>query len=204
MRLLHRPITLRIFGHPIQRLECRASLGHALVEEKAWYDNPDEVHEDEVEPEIVCFRTTVAEVFVVVVEQACGVVEDVSVNLPDRDDCLDRIAEWVLSKDQIDGDEGQRTPEECSNCFHAENEWLHFVRRRSSLAMVELTSDVMYLLSLNAYSFHSWPNKSIAGAMRVWFNEKYPSKKRWIDPAEQLVSRHMRKGVQGMRTQDKP
>ena len=61
--------------------------------------------------------------------------------------------------------------------------------------MVELTSDIMYLLSLNAYSFHSWPNRSIAGAMRVWFNEKYPSKKRWIDPAKQLVSRHIGKRV---------
>lgn len=44
-------------------------------------------------------------------------------------------------------------------------------------------SEVRYLESESAYSFHSCPNRSCAGAMALWFTEKYPSKKKWIVPA---------------------
>lgn len=44
-------------------------------------------------------------------------------------------------------------------------------------------SDVRYLESAREYSFHSCPNRSCAGAIRVWLKAKYPSKKKWIVPA---------------------
>jgi hypothetical protein len=43
-------------------------------------------------------------------------------------------------------------------------------------------SEMRYLESEYAYSFHIWPNRSVAGAMRAWFKEKYPSKKKWMVP----------------------
>jgi len=44
-------------------------------------------------------------------------------------------------------------------------------------------SEVMYLESLNAYSFQSWPKKSCM--LDIWelLYTKYPSKKTWMEPA---------------------
>ena len=47
----------------------------------ARYDNPDEVHEDKVKPEIVCFRSAVCQILVIVVEHARSIVENVAVYL---------------------------------------------------------------------------------------------------------------------------
>lgn len=44
-------------------------------------------------------------------------------------------------------------------------------------------SEDRYLESDKAYSFHSWPKKSCMLAILPWLITKYPSKKRWIDPA---------------------
>lgn len=58
----------------------------------AWNDNPDEVHEEKVAPEIVGFRPTVCQVLVVMIEHAGGIVENVAIYLAEGHHCLQRIS----------------------------------------------------------------------------------------------------------------
>jgi hypothetical protein len=46
-------------------------------------------------------------------------------------------------------------------------------------------SEVRYLESDMAYSFHNSPKRSCLDAMRIWLREKYPSKNKCINPALQ-------------------
>jgi hypothetical protein len=62
-------------------------------------------------------------------------------------------------------------------------------------------SENMYLESESEYSFHSWPKKSVMLAIRVWFNIKYPSKKKWIEPPVRISER--KSPVLGLRTYTK-
>ena len=81
--------------------------GNALT---ARNHHPDEVDKEEVEPEEVGFRPGVADILVVQIEQAGGVVEDQAVYLAKRDNGLDWEAVWVLHGDHICGDIGERSP----------------------------------------------------------------------------------------------
>ena len=76
----------------------------------ARYDNPDEVHEEEVKPKVVCFRSAVCQVLVIVVEHARSVVENVAVYLTQGDHSLEGEAHRMLSCDEVCGKVGQRTP----------------------------------------------------------------------------------------------
>jgi hypothetical protein len=76
----------------------------------ARYDNPDEVHEEEVKPEVVCFRSAVCQVLVIVVEHARSIVENVAVYLTQGKDSLEGEAHRMLSCDQVCDEVGQRTP----------------------------------------------------------------------------------------------
>lgn len=73
-------------------------------------DDPDEVHENEVEPEIVSLGSAVCQVLMVVIEHACGVVENIAVYLSKRYHCLKWIAERMIDGDQISCQEGKRPP----------------------------------------------------------------------------------------------
>jgi len=57
----------------------------------AWDDDPDEVHEEKVAPEIVGFRPTICQVLVVMVEHAGGIVENIAINLAKGHNCL----QWI-------------------------------------------------------------------------------------------------------------
>jgi hypothetical protein len=76
----------------------------------ARYDNPDEVHEEEVKPEVVCFRSAVCQVLVIVVEHARSKVENVAVYLTQGDHSLEREAHRMSSCDEVCDKVGQRTP----------------------------------------------------------------------------------------------
>lgn len=58
----------------------------------ARYDNPDEVHEEVITPEVVCFGPAVGDSFVVVVEHARCIVEDITVYLTQGNQRLKRVS----------------------------------------------------------------------------------------------------------------
>ena len=82
----------------------------ALVHKVARNDDPEEVHENEVAPVVGCLRASVRDVEDVMVEQRGRVVQNIAVELTERDDQLQGVAERVVDGDQIGGDEGERAP----------------------------------------------------------------------------------------------
>lgn len=58
----------------------------------AWNDNPDKIHEKEVEPEIVSFRPAIRQILVVMIEHAGSVVENQAVNLAEGNQGLERMS----------------------------------------------------------------------------------------------------------------
>lgn len=83
----------------------------ALVHEVAGDDDPEEVHQDKVAPVVGCLGAGVGDVEDVVVEQGRRVIQDVAVELAERDNELERVAERVVDGDQVGGDEGEGSPE---------------------------------------------------------------------------------------------
>ena len=63
------------------------------------YDNPYEVEEEVVGPEVVGFWSEVGSVVEVMVEKASGIVEYIAVYLTEGDQSLQRIPEWMLCCD---------------------------------------------------------------------------------------------------------
>lgn len=55
-------------------------------------DNPYEIHEEKIAPEVIGFWSAVCQVLVVVIEQAGRIIENIAVNLAKRDHCLDWIS----------------------------------------------------------------------------------------------------------------
>lgn len=47
----------------------------------AWNDDPDKVHEEVVPPKVIRLWSAVGQSFMIVIKHACGVVEDVSIDL---------------------------------------------------------------------------------------------------------------------------
>lgn len=82
-------------------------MGPALT---AGNDDPDEVHEEEVEPEVVCFRAAILLASIVQIKHAGRIVENIAVDLAERDDALERISERGLGRDHVRHDERERTP----------------------------------------------------------------------------------------------
>lgn len=72
--------------------------------------HPDEVDEEEVKPKVIRLRPGVADVLIVQIKQAGGIVEDQAVYLADRDDGLNWEAVRVLHGDHVGSDIGERSP----------------------------------------------------------------------------------------------
>jgi hypothetical protein len=98
----------------IDGAECAPRGVHALDHEPPWDDNPEGVHEDEVSPVVRGFGARVCDVEDVVIEHGGRVVEDVAVELAERDDELQRVAERVVVRDKGGSDEGAGAPESLS------------------------------------------------------------------------------------------
>jgi hypothetical protein len=91
--------------------ECAHCRGDALVHEETRDDDPESIHQDKVAPVVAGLGARVRDVEDVVVEHGGGIVKDVTVELAERDDELERVAEGVVVGDEAGGNEGQRTPE---------------------------------------------------------------------------------------------
>jgi hypothetical protein len=95
----------------VDSAECAPGCVDALDHQKARDDDPEGVHEDKVAPVVCGLGARVRDVEDVVVEHGGGVVEDVAVELAERDDELERVADGVVVGDEAGGDEGERAPE---------------------------------------------------------------------------------------------
>ena len=72
--------------------------------------HPDEVHEEEIEPKVICLGPTVLDILMVEIKHTGGVVENQSVDLAEGDNGLDWVAVWVRDSDEVGGDERQWSP----------------------------------------------------------------------------------------------
>ena len=76
----------------------------------AWENHPDKVHEEVVTPKVQKLRSAVSNLLVVVVEHAGSIVEYKTINLSNRDNDLERVAEGMLSGDECGNNKAQWTP----------------------------------------------------------------------------------------------
>jgi hypothetical protein len=92
---------------------CKGAPGShdALVHEVSRDDDPEGIHQDKVAPVIVLLRTRVRQVEDVVVKERSGVVQDVAVELAERDNELGRVAERVVDGDEVGSQKGAGAPE---------------------------------------------------------------------------------------------
>ena len=101
----------------------------ALVHQVAGDDDPEGVHQHEVAPVVGGLGAGVGNVEDVVVEQRGRVVEDVTVELAQRDDELQGVAQGVVHGDEVGGEEGEGSPEglrkPVSNFFPANTQQIH-------------------------------------------------------------------------------
>jgi hypothetical protein len=82
-----------------------------LPHEEARKNDPKGVHEHEIAPVIGGLRERVCHVEDIVIGHVGRVVEDVAVELAQRDDELERVAERVVVGDENSANKGERTPE---------------------------------------------------------------------------------------------
>ena len=82
-------------------------------------DDPDEVHEKVVEPEIVSFRPAILYVMMVEVEHGCGVVQNVAIYLTKANDELERVAKRMRLRNVECDHIAHRTPADSCDGFHA-------------------------------------------------------------------------------------
>lgn len=73
-------------------------------------DDPEEVHEEVVAPKVVGLGPAVGNVKDVMVEHAGGVVEDVAVELAQRDDDLQGVTQGAVRCDHVCHEERERSP----------------------------------------------------------------------------------------------
>lgn len=134
-------------------------------------DNPREVKSHVIDPIVQELWPTVRDVLVAVVERASAIVQRDSEEMADAHDQLKRVPKPTPANDAHYNNSTQRSPEELSLgqlCSQG-----HVVRSCGSLGpngcllttvIVSIqsmnASDVMYLESDRAYSFHSCANKS--------------------------------------------
>merc|ERR1712226_1617792 len=81
-----------------------------LVHEVSRDDDPESIHEDKVSPEVELLWTRVRQVEDVVVKERSGVVQDVAVELAERDNELGWVSEWVVDRNEVGSQEGARSP----------------------------------------------------------------------------------------------
>jgi hypothetical protein len=96
------------------------------------------------------------------------------------DDDLEWVAQGMACYYKPSDDEAKRAPGEliCASRSAVEgalNSGLICIRTAVMVSMQSTKgSEVKYRESERAYSFHSWPKRSFAEPMRVWFSMKYP------------------------------
>lgn len=60
-------------------------------------DNPNKIHEKVIEPKVVSLRSAIGESLMIMIEHACRVVQNVAINLAQRNHGLKRMTEGMLS-----------------------------------------------------------------------------------------------------------
>ena len=73
-------------------------------------DYPNNVHSKVIDPKVVCFGPTVNDILVVEIKHASRIVKDISVDLAQRYQCLEWVAERVPGGDRKSNKIGERTP----------------------------------------------------------------------------------------------
>lgn len=140
------PLLLRLLNS-----RCRLYLGKhlcgladALLDEQQRNNNPEEVAEEVVSPEVESLRSAVDNVVDNLLERADGVVQDVAVQLAQADDELEGVAQRVLGNDEVDAEEGHWAPENSSDGLHADGEGVlgHVARVREGVFLPQLAKDV--------------------------------------------------------------
>lgn len=124
--------------------ECLCGLADALLDKQQRNNNPEEVAEEVVSPEVKSLRSAVHNVVYNLLERADGVVQDVTVQLAQADDELERVSQRVVDNDEVDTEEGHWAPENSSDGFHANSEGVlgHVARIRQGIFLPELAEDV--------------------------------------------------------------
>lgn len=141
----------------------------ALVHEIAWDDDPEGVHEDKVAPVVCGLGARVRYVEDVVVEHGGCIVEHIAVELAERDDELEGVAQGMIVGDQAGGDEGAGPPESLQTAVSVmagSDEGRRLTAVTVSMQSTK-ASCVRYRESLRLYSFHSCPNRSCMLPMRL-------------------------------------
>lgn len=139
-------------------------------------NHPKEVHQEVITPEVQEFWSAVNDTLVVVIEHAGCVVQDDAVELASADDHLKRVAQWVRDGDEACDDEAEGSPQELCASVDSGERGERDERHTAVMVSMHSTngSEVKYLESDSAYSFHSCPKRSCFGPIRVWLTEKYP------------------------------
>jgi hypothetical protein len=116
VRLLavHATGALHQLGRVVDGAECAPGRVYALDHQPSRDDDPEGVHQDEVAPVVRGLGTRVCDVEDVVVEHGGRVVENVAIELAERDDELQRVAERVVVRNKGGGDERAGSPESLS------------------------------------------------------------------------------------------
>lgn len=124
--------------------EYLCGLADALLDKQQRNNNPEEVAEEVVSPEVESFRSAVDNVVDDLLERADGIVQDVAVQLAQADDELEGVAQRVVDNDEVDAEEGHWAPENSSDGLHADGEGVlgHVARVREGVFLPELAEDV--------------------------------------------------------------
>lgn len=130
---------------------CRLDFGkHAcdlintLSDEQQGNDNPEEVAEEVVSPEVESLRSAVDNVVDDLLESTDGIVENITIQLAQADDDLEGVAQRVVGDDEVGAEKGHGTPENSSDSFHADSEGIlcHVTRIREGILLPELAKEV--------------------------------------------------------------
>lgn len=68
-------------------------------------DNPDKIQEKVVKPKVIRFRPAICEPFMVMIEHARSIVENIAIDLTQGNQGLQRVTKGMLSSDQHGHDE---------------------------------------------------------------------------------------------------
>jgi hypothetical protein len=102
---------LQQLGGIVDSLESANGSIDTLVHQVAGDNNPESVHQDKVAPVVGGLGAGVGNIEDVVVEQRSCVVQDVAVELAERDDELEGVAQRMVNSDEVGCNEGEGSPE---------------------------------------------------------------------------------------------
>ena len=119
--------SLQRLRHAVQCSESLCCFREALYQKQAWDDDPDEVHEDKVEPVVESFRARIDDTLVIFLKQAGRIVEDISVYLSGCHQRLQWVSIGILGRHEVGSQKGQWSPANLSfdqRC-HFTHEYAH-------------------------------------------------------------------------------